>query len=64
MKTKGMTLQQLIERTHQIEQIGGIGKKTAKLPSYKNDMIARTKRKSEELLRVLKLIDWGSHSFK
>lgn len=43
MKPKGMTLKELVERKNQIEQFGGIGKKTSKLPSLKNDMVARTK---------------------
>lgn len=43
-------LRNLLEKNKRIEQSGGIGRKSAKLPASRNDIVAKTKRKSEELL--------------
>jgi len=43
----------LLEYNRRIKQSGGIGKKTARLPFRRHDVIARTKRKSEELLNQI-----------
>lgn len=56
MEPKGMTLQQLTEKTKKIEREGGIGKKTAKLPSPRNDIVARTNRNSQAILKMLKCL--------
>jgi len=44
------SLKILLEKNRIIERSGGIGRKTAKLPSDKNDVVAKTRRKIEEIL--------------
>lgn len=49
-KIRGLRLKKLIEKNKEIERQGGIGRKAVHFPAVRNDIVARTKKKTEELL--------------